>query len=175
MYNFCFFGCMGVNVKLDRAGILHDCVLNIFYRSRYRHDKNRTKKLCGLNKKTTKRTFKSMFTRELRVFTFRRRQGLNDREPVKIFKQLSDMQSEIFSWKNSTDWGGLNNPNHYTSMTRGTARRSRGDSKIACLTLSLRWSPGRSRRMKQINQTRGLIIHYIIWKPNSIIVLSYIC
>ena len=38
-----------------------------------------------------------MFTRELRVFTFRRRQGLNDREPVKIFKQLSDMQSEIFS------------------------------------------------------------------------------
>ena len=54
MYNFCFFGCMGVNVELDRAGILHDCGLNIVYRSRYRHDKNRTKKLCGLKKKQQK-------------------------------------------------------------------------------------------------------------------------
>ena len=88
---------MGVNVELDRAGILHDCGLNIVYRSRYRHDKNRTKKLCGLKKKTTTKTFKSMFMRELRVFTFRRRLGLNDREPVKILMQLSDRQSEIFS------------------------------------------------------------------------------
>ena len=38
-----------------------------------------------------------MFMRELRVFTFRRRLGLNDREPVNILMQLSDGQSEIFS------------------------------------------------------------------------------
>ena len=42
---------MGVNVELDRAGILHDCGLNIVYRSRYRHDKNRTKKIVWTEKK----------------------------------------------------------------------------------------------------------------------------
>ena len=42
------------DLKPNRAGILHDRGLNTVYRSRHRHDKSRTKTLCGLKKNKTK-------------------------------------------------------------------------------------------------------------------------
>ena len=42
------------DLKPNRAGILHDRGMNTVYRSRHRHDKSRTKTLCGLKKNKAK-------------------------------------------------------------------------------------------------------------------------
>ena len=42
------------DLKPNRAGILHDRGMNTVYRSKHRHDKSRTKTLCGLKKKQSK-------------------------------------------------------------------------------------------------------------------------